>query len=311
MNHKPDTKIRIIRLIITLLIILSSTTGGYWVGKNNQVNFIESKKANRKLNISAIVDYKIGFTNIKFKNSGDNFIGDISYYNLTDVSVNILQDSVDLEDAILEGLISLEEIFAYARLDAKAGFCSEKHESKNGLTAFIYEYPEYTLELTYDVYETPDAKQHLINDMKLYAKGSDIHTLYTDDKTGERIDKEDWGLHFEIEQIDSTSIILICSQSGGQQIGELEIESFNIIHAENWEYIPKLDPINSLFNPIAINMNSSTHFPIDWIDFYGSLESGNYYIILQIKDLYALDDVHPLTQNYYDTQYYQIPFSIP
>ena len=67
----------------------------------------------------------------------------MTYVGLTDVCVEAVQGKKALEMAIQDGDISVEEIFAYARLDARNGFCTEHKNSKHGLTHFIYVYPEY------------------------------------------------------------------------------------------------------------------------------------------------------------------------
>lgn len=300
-------------LALVCLTVLLSGVFGYCIGRETvDVEHTEQAKNYPHLSISAVVDENAGFTDIRIEPHRDGVFGDITYYNLTNVSVEIDEELVHLENALNQHLISLEEIFAYARLDSKAGFCLEAFTSKNGLAAFTYEYPGYVLEMVYDVYETPGLKQYVINDMKLYAKGSDIHTLYTYEENGERIDKEDWGLLFETDLADANGISIRCSQSGGQQIGELTVESFNIVHADDWEVILKTNQDSSIskFDPIGISRNSETEINIDWLDCYGPLEKGNYYIVLQIHDTYDIADVHSLMRNYYDTQYYQIAFSI-
>lgn len=266
-----------------------------------------------RLHISLTVDNNADFTTVPKEELGGNFDEDITYYDVTDVMIEIGGENRKLENAIRDGDISVEEIFAYARLDAKEGICTENFESKNGLTKFTYRYPDFDLRLIYDVYETPDGKMHLIQDMGIYKSDAVTYTRYNDD-AGNRIDREDWGIAFEVIESTPTSIMLNCTQSGGQQIGDLVTEYFFLYFAEELAMVPTLDSVEyqSQYQlPITIGNDTVSQITIDWEDTYGPLDSGSYSMQLNLMDIYEEADVHPLMKNYYDRQTYWIEFEIP
>ena len=69
--------------------------------------------------ITAITDESAGFTTIEPGELGGNFEEDIVYLSLSDVNITIDTSVYPLEEAIRDSLITVEEIFAYARLDAR------------------------------------------------------------------------------------------------------------------------------------------------------------------------------------------------
>ena len=131
--------------------------------------------------------------------NGGNYAS-VTLHNLSDVTIDLGGETVALRDALEKNKISGDELVALARLDAAQGVCNETAKSKNGLTEFTYHYPEFSLHYVYDVYETPDGKQHLIKDLSLYgAKNTPVYA-YTFDADGQPIDYEDWGLEFRISK---------------------------------------------------------------------------------------------------------------
>ena len=260
------------------------------------------------------------FATITSDQLGGNFDQDINYLGMSEVNWEVDGIIYSLADAIRDGITSVEEIFAYARIDARNGICTEEFTSKNGLAYFTYAYPEFDLRMTYDVYETPDGQQHLVNDIGIYASGADVFTAYTDEETGVAIDREDWGLTFDVTETTPTSITLDCTQSGGQQIGELQIDYYyNIYSVVDGQtmLVPSLQGTmtyteETLPPPIAdIKQDGSTRFTIDWTEKYGELDSGEYKIKLSVNDIFDESQVHPLMQDYFDRQSYWVEFTIP
>lgn len=268
----------------------------------------------RRLRITATVDENAKFTTIPKEELGGNFDEDIVYLDLVNVNIEIDGEAVRLEHAIRDGLISPEEIFAYARLDARNGICTESYETEHSLTTFLYRYPEFDLKIVYDVYVTPEGKSHIISNMGLYKRGSYVTTTYTDYETGLPLNYEDWGLAFEVTETTSTSITLNCTQSGGQQFGALVTEWYSIFLKEDYGYVPTLSGISSTdqYSPqITLPMNGSSQITIDWTTIYGELAPGSYYIKLHIADIYDVSQVHTLVENYSDCQGFWIEFVVP
>lgn len=241
---------------------------------------------------------------------GRNMDYPLSYTGLKDVMIVIDGIAKELEYAIRDGDISLAEIFAYARTDAENEFCKVSIRSRNGLSSFLFSYPEYDLKLVYDVYETPDGELHLISDMALYKPGGETMRIYLD-RSDKILDLEDWGISFEVIEASADNITLSCTHSGGQQIGTLSAFAFMLI--QDGQYIASLDGDTAVSHDITetpLSSNDTTHFSIDWTDIYGTLSPGEYVIRVIVKDIYEESQVHPLMRNFYDIQHYEISFTV-
>lgn len=244
---------------------------------------------------------------------GGNFIEGLSYcLNITGASIEIDGQSMPMEVALRDGFITEEEIFCDARLDAKEGFCWESYESLNGLTNFTFTYPGYKLRLLYDIYECPDGEQCLISYMVVYGRDKDLSPChrFIDEEKGIIYDREDWGLSFEITEVSPTGLTLRCTQSGGQLIGQPEIQSYWLIprsgkdltRNEGFEAAPSLNA--------TLQTDDVTELTIDWAAPYGQLPSGEYELDFLIEDIYDESQKHPLMRNFYDTQFCVLYFTV-
>lgn len=249
-----------------------------------------------------------GHASFSAEELGYEFGDSLEYINLTDVKIEMNDGIYPLEEAIQSGLISIEEIFAYARLDYRNGFCNQTQKTKNGLTHFTYHYEGIDLCLVYDVFEAPDGQNHLISDMGVYHDGTRVGHLYTDDQTGERIDYEDWGLTFTVVDATPTKVTILCQQSGGQQIGELYLDSdWWLSGAE--EMTTSVEDQASPETPLT--MGGEFTFTLDWGNKYGVLPSGEYELSLAINDHFDKTQVHSLMKDFQQRQYYSINLDIP
>ena len=190
----------------------------------------EANQDARRLQISVTVDENAGFTTISSEQLDGAYPDDIIYDNVTNVCILVDGEEKPLEDAVRAGDISVYEMVAYAQMDAQAGICQEKANSKNGLAYFTYRYPEYDLMTAHDIYETPDGKEHLIRFFGVLKTGTKLTMVYPDETSPYRymIDREDWGIDFQVKSVTPTGIVLDCKQSGGQQLGELAIMDYVI-----------------------------------------------------------------------------------
>lgn len=268
----------------------------------------------RHLRISATVNADAGFTNIPLEQGNYK---ELSLLNLENVTIDLDGAVMTLEDALREGRVTAEQLVAWARLDASEGLCSEVANSKNGLTEFTYRYPKfgYTLRSIYDLFEAPNGRQYLIADVIIYAASTEPrYSLPVDEQTGCTIDFEDWGLDFEISEVGSTGLRVTCTQSGGQQLGTLEVqtqwlERKNPDTQENVEVVqtdtPWAPPANG-----PLTMGGTTQLFFDFVEPFGSLPAGDYTLTVEIADHYDETEVHPLTRNYQDIQWYCIEFTI-
>ena len=243
--------------------------------------------------------------------NGGNYAS-VTLYNLADVTIDLGGETVALRDALEKNRISGDELVALARLDAAQGVCNETAKSKNGLTEFTYHYPEFSLHCVYDIYETPDGKQHLIKDLSLYGAKNTPEYSYAFDKDGQPIDYEDWGLEFRISEVNSKGMRLTCSQSGGQQLGTLSLELALLSNAgtDQYEPIDSIIPKGETAAASEINMDGVTELSFDFEKIYGALPAGDYELTLQVADRYDKNALSALTRKYHDTQWYSVAFTI-
>lgn len=245
-----------------------------------------------------------------------NIDGTLTYVDVTNVSIAVDGSVLHLEDAIRDGRISLEELVASARIDARHGFCEEKTKTKHSLTIFLYQYPEFDLRVIYDVYKSPDGTEHLLKDFDVCADANTYVSIFTDD-AGNRLDQEDWGLAIEVVACSPCSITLWCTQSGGQQIGQLVADFFYLDHAgphTEESAVPLLEGVVSTeqFHPKPIiQRNATSEITLDWTNLYGTLAPGDYVMTLKVTDKYDPADVHPLMENFVDTESFLLEFTVP
>ena len=254
---------------------------------------------------------------IAFYRVSEDFPADLTDFNIfyTGVSnVMITLDSMQLslEDALTSGRITPEEIIAYAQLDAKNGFCYEYATSTNGLTKLVYNYyDQFDLVVFYDIYETPDGKQHLIKELHFcpYYDGRRISFRFGD------IDREDWGLTIQSADISPDGLNLVISQSGGQQLGDLYIIDYAISSITEQRTLTNTNGNISVNLPNSpeyqIQMNKESTIRINLAEHYGTLPSGDYTIWLGVLDVYDETKVHPLMKNFQDLQGFYVSFTIP
>lgn len=241
---------------------------------------------------------------------GGGFDRDLVYFNVADVTIEINGKIMQLHNAIRDGYITAAELFAYARLDAANGFCTENYQStRTGLTAFVYTYEDVDLWMLYDVLYAPDEQKHKITKITVYPPGEGMNTIpghYRDLETGEWLDREDWGLEFTVTEASSTQLTLHCVQSEGQHFGQLHATIFTITKTAG-QQSTWARPVE-IKQEYAITNNGTTELTLEWIN---PLPSGNYNLNVHIEDHFQGTDIHPLTVDFNMVQYYDIPFSIP
>lgn len=239
---------------------------------------------------------------------GNNFNQGMSYCGVTDVSISLNSGDERLEDALKNGDITEEEIFFRARRDARDGRCQETFETQHGVTFYNYHYPDYDLWLVYDVFNSPNGKAYPVSQLIVFRTTPDYHLhpscAFTDPETGAFVNREDWGLTFELSDITSHSATVTCTQSGGQQIGQLEVRCYTL-HPDTKGIInpPKFET--------EIAMDGTCQFSVDWSETYGDLPSGTYRLYLWVYDIYDESQLHPLMDDFQDWQVLDVELIIP
>lgn len=238
---------------------------------------------------------------------------EVSYVGISDVTIDIDGTTRKLADALQDGSVTVDQLIADARQDAVLGFCREGVTSKNGLAEFTYYYGDYRLHYVYDVYETPDGRKHLIKDFTIYnSYSAPVNFGYHYDEEGNPIDYEDWGLTFNVSQADSTALTVVCTQSGGQQFGNLQfseafLEKKNPTTQE-WESLED----NFTYDCIgtALTMGGTTELTFDVMEKGKPLPAGDYSLAMQFTDCYDPEEIPSLMRKYHDRQWYTVEFAI-
>lgn len=261
------------------------------------------------LRIAVTPEYGSGCTKIPLPQSK---FKEVTLWDIADITIDIDGTTRKLADALQDGSVTVDRLIADARQDADQGYCHEKAVSKNGLTEFTYYYGDFRLHYVYDIYETPDGKQHLIADFSIIESHSDVVSYrYSYDENGNCIDFEDWGLTFTVSQADDV-ITVVCAQSGGQQFGNLQfseafLEKKNPTTQE-WESLED----NFTYDRIgtALTMGGTTELTFDVAEKGKPLPAGDYSLAMQFTDCYDPEEIPSLMRKYHDRQWYTVEFTI-
>lgn len=306
-----------IGILLVCLLVLSAFFLGRSLGSGETAT--EDGLSKRNLRLSATTD----------RNEPDKVIPlaqgnfpEAHYWSVKDVTVQLDGTRMPLEDALCEGLVTVDDVIASAREDAAVGRCKESSQSKNGLAVFRYHYPAFNLQSLYDIYETPDGWRHRITDFSVYGIGRDPgYSIGWDEETGDPIDYEDWGLTFTVTQLSPSGVTLECAQSGGQQFGKLNVAGLMLSRknpdTQDWERVEPLDAsigadIYKAYSEITpkpeddLAMGGTKELTYDLEAMFGRLTAGEYEIILKIVDCYDEANVPPLSRNFYDVQWYTV-----
>ena len=293
----------IIGLILAAVLLLGI---GFAIGRNDEKKTVlvaPTESTAPRLIISAVhADSEYTSEKIQQTNDGTSDL-DFCCIGLTDVTIDLGGNVMDLGNALREGKTSLSEISFLAQSDSQSGFCTEGWKSKNGLAEFRYSYPDFDLWIVDDIYETPDGLQHLIRGITLCQPGSDVAFLHNE------LDQEDWGIEFSVAEASQTEITLNYTQSGGQVLGQLMTHGYAISRLNPMEGIALLDNA-PLQEQKPISMNGQGTLCLDIETYFGALPAGQYGMYLYLQDAYNEEDVPPLTRNYHDVQCYWIEFTV-
>lgn len=275
-----------------------------------------SKESGQKLKFSVVPTEEIGFIKIPDEKKGSEK-AELVYQNLSEVNITLDGKTEPLADAIGSGKITGAEIFAYARMDAEAGYCKEGYTSEQGLTRFVYTYSEYALEMVYDIFEGSEGKNVLINEITVADSTQslfDSDSFYVDESSrwGYFLDREDWGLEFTVKAVTPESLTVTYTQKQTQELGELTCEDY-IMFAEvegaRDEFVTQTGRDAPGF-PIAITSDGSGEITFDWSKMAGKLNPGTYYVRIGIRDNYDPEKVPANVTKRYSKQSYCVEFTV-
>lgn len=121
-----------------------------------------------------------------------------------------------------------------------------------------------------------------------------------------RFEKENaynWGVELSATNVKPTGLTLVCNQSGGEQLGELQTGSPFWLEVKKDNTWVEIQMLQSEFDMAwtmeawIISANNVTQWDVDWNGLYGELPTGSYRIIKEIMDFVE-------TGNYETNKYY-------
>lgn len=245
-------------------------------------------------------------------------------YGVSSVTVFLDGEEMDLGDAVEAKRITVEELEAYARIDAKEGFCQMEYATRNGFTLYVYHYDDFDIATYYDVYTDPDGRETHFQKFAVASAagpdGADIGNFRNIGKYSVHFPydaQEDWGLTIDVTESTADHLTLQITQSGvGQHFGQLSVSEVMHLYKINEDQsmvgysYPSVLPAEETYL-CDIPNNGSTELVISWTDTFGQLESGNYRVQIDIQDIFDPEQLHPLMQDFTERQGYQIEFTVP
>ena len=295
-------------IICMLLILAVGLCAGFFAGTGYEA----MQKQDLRLTVTVDEEAYTEFTKEDLGGNSD----ELTYYELSDVTIQIGRKTMKLEDAIRDGYVTVEQLVAQAQEDARNKDCFLYYDKIRGLTIFRYSYrDQYDIRVIYDVFECSDGEQYHISDVMITPprRSADIFTnlrsIVVDD-SGEPIDllREDWGLEFTAEEASPTDITINYSQWGGMAVGDLSVKWIHIYDSEH-EMLDTPPEWNK--EPIPITANTfQGQLSIDWEDWCGPLPAGHYTLYLYIEDDYTEGEIHPLIRKYCTGQYFPVSFTV-
>lgn len=118
----------------------------------------------------------------------------------------------------------------------------------------------------------------------------------------------EWGITLETENVTSTGLTIVCHQSNGKNVSELNTGSYYVIQKlekDDWvdvEYLPQEYDIAWTSEAWIIQKENTTKWDVNWEWLYGELSAGEYRIGKEIMNFRGTGD--------YDTEIIYADFII-
>lgn len=90
----------------------------------------------------------------------------------------------------------------------------------------------------------------------------------------------------------------------------MEIVDYSLSHDGKYLLLNDGFEFSPLTDHVILKADDVTEFTFDWSEPYGQVSSGEYELVLWIKDIYDESQKHPLMRNFYDTQIYAVRFTV-
>ena len=247
---------------------------------------LESSEHQKKFELTYMGRKDMGVKKIAEKNQFDNL--DFGVYTIAgDVSITIEEDMVySLEDALSQGIISVQDILDQAIEDEKYGICERAYSQDGGSTE--YRYADYTI-----------LKYSTLNGNKDLVIGMQGTILNQVNASGYKTEEEK-NIEYKLSKI----FMFIPSRTVKNTGATVSITDKNDVPYTygEWYRIDKkengrwreLEPIQEIdFSDIGweVGEDGKIEKEFNWSNLYGELESGNYRLIKRVYDngYYYLD----------------------
>ena len=105
-----------------------------------------------------------------------------------------------------------------------------------------------------------------------------------DTNTADSSVQYDWGITMKVENVTPSGLTLVCSQSEGENISQLETGSSFVVQkkkkdkGKDVDYIIKKDEVGWTMEARILPKESTGKLEVDWEWLYGKLPSGDYRI---------------------------------
>ena len=247
---------------------------------------LESSEHQKKFELTYMGRKDMGVKKIAEKNQFDNL--DFGVYTIAgDVSITIEEDMVySLEDALSQGIISVQDILDQAIEDEKYGICERAYSQDGGSTE--YRYADYTI-LKY-------SKLNGNKDLVIGMQGTILNQV---NASGYKTEEEK-NIEYKLSKIfmfipsrTVTNTGATVSITDKNDVPYTYGEWYRIDKKENGRW-RELEPIQEIdFSDIGweVGEDGKIEKEFNWSNLYGELESGNYRLIKRVYDngYYYLD----------------------
>lgn len=260
---------------------------------------------NQRLKLTAVPGDKNGV----FVTQNDGYSDMLGYNGIFDLQIQLDGDQEPLKAALSEGRTTIDELVAFAQIDAKNGLCTMNYDSRCGFARYEYHYEDFILYATYDVFESPSG--NLYHKQSVVIESSDFEHPDSEIRfpafimeDGKQVDvaRENWGVEFEVLDAGPTQLNMKCIQSGGQHLGQLHMEYCDI----RGDNLPNGSPNFTV--DIFLENDGSTEFTVPFPRGFGELPAGDYEFDFMLRDIF--DKAPELVRDYTDQQWYSVEFSV-
>ena len=109
--------------------------------------------------------------------------------------------------------------------------------------------------------------------------------------------EEKWGVTLSVENVTPTSLMIVCNQSGGEAVADLDTGSWYILEQwtqkDGWKEVqwkPQEYDVGWTSEAWIIPKNDSVKWNVEWEWLYGELTSGKYRIGKEITNFKGTGD---------------------